>query len=83
MELRRIRDYDGGNHLISDYMEYRDGPGKPWSKVQIMTSYESMLDDLHDGTSTLDDLPEASFWRTDRGKKMIADDMLKRHPEAP
>ena len=50
-EIRRVRNHDGGYHLVSDVLEYREctNPPSPWKQVPVVSGYEAMVIDCAEG----------------------------------
>lgn len=38
MEIRRVKGYDGGNHLVSDVIQYRERVGEKWADVEVINT---------------------------------------------
>ena len=41
MQIRRVIGKDGGNHIISDKLQYREKPGDTWQTVEVMSVWEA------------------------------------------
>lgn len=64
MQIRRVKRYDGGNHLIEDRLQYREASSEQWTTVEVMCHDEAFLQDLREGIESLDqhDPHARAYW---------------------
>lgn len=74
IEMRRVKGFDGGNHLVSDVLQFRmkTEPPSPWQNVPVMEDGAAFIEDIIDG---LEEMP------TDPYRKKWVKENIARHRE--
>lgn len=49
MQIRRVKSFDGGNHLVSDELQFRKFTGDKWQIVEVIEVAEAYLRDMEEG----------------------------------
>ena len=66
MQIRRVKDYDGGNHLIGDELQFRTSAGEAWRTVEVINSNEAIARDSAEGIDKnqhiIDEIENREHW---------------------
>lgn len=49
MQIRQVVKRDGGNHLVSENLQYRKTHGEAWSDVDVVSDHDANLADMLEG----------------------------------